>query len=205
MPRIFDNIETKILGALRDALTVSQKGDFCVGYFNLRGWKSLDDLIDKWPKNVSSPCRLLVGMQRVPRELVQAAFGIEPERTDQRAVARLKKQAAEDFRDQLCMGIPTADDEAGLRRLAAQLRDGKVSTAGLHDFAVSQATTLAETIQPRIQALGERSPRLVELINRAERRQEFISAPEALRKCLIDRIHEKYVPSRVPERIARVR
>ena len=80
-----------------------------------------------------------------------------------------------------------------------------LSTAGLHDFAVSQATTLVETIQPRIEALGERSPRLVELINRAERRQEFISAPEALRKCLIDRIHEKHVPDRVPERISRVR
>jgi hypothetical protein len=131
MPRIFDNIDTKILGALRDALTVARKGDFCVGYFNLRGWKSLDDLIDKWPKDDPSPCRLLVGMQRVPRELIQAAFGLEPERTDQRAVARLKKQAAEDFRDQLCMGIPTAADETGLRRLAAQLRDGKV-TVKLH-------------------------------------------------------------------------
>jgi hypothetical protein len=52
MPTIFDNIETEFLenaahNELRDALKVARRGDFCVGYFNLRGWKHIDDVVEK--------------------------------------------------------------------------------------------------------------------------------------------------------------
>lgn len=46
MPRIFDNIELSFLPNLQESLRISQKADFCVGYFNLRGWKEISEHID---------------------------------------------------------------------------------------------------------------------------------------------------------------
>ena len=76
MPRIFDNIEQHLLPALTQTLRVSNRADFCVGYFNLRGWKGLADHIEPWSGGEGACCRLMIGMQRVPYEELRSAYSI---------------------------------------------------------------------------------------------------------------------------------
>jgi DNA replication protein DnaC len=128
MPRIFDNIELQLLPALKDTLNVSHRADFCVGYFNLRGWRLIDSLIDAWRGAPDECCRLLVGMHKLPQDELQDALSIHggPNLVDQQGAIRLRKRLADEFRKQLLWGFPTNDDETGLRKLARQLRDKKV-------------------------------------------------------------------------------
>ena len=128
MPRIFDNIALDLLPALRETLAISKCSDFCVGYFNLRGWKSIDALVENWPGGTGQQCRLLVGMQRLPQDELREAYSLLPkeDQISNQQVIRLKRRLAEEFRAQLTIGAPTDDDEAGLRRLSAQLKAGKV-------------------------------------------------------------------------------
>lgn len=128
MPRIFDNIDLKLLPALQETLNLACRADFCVGYFNLRGWKRLDSYVEQWAGGEGNRCRLLVGMQRAPQEELRELYSLIKQDTgiDNQTALRLKKKLAEDFRDQLTKGVPTNEDEIGLRRLALQIKAGKV-------------------------------------------------------------------------------
>jgi len=128
MPRIFDNIDHALLPALRETLKLADRADFCVGYFNLRGWKQIDEYVERWAGGRGQCCRLLVGMQRLPQDhlrdalsIVHTAGGI-----DNQTALHLKKKLPEEFRQQLMLGTPTNQDEAGLRRLAAPIKARKV-------------------------------------------------------------------------------
>ena len=128
MPRIFDNIDQNLLPALAETMKVSDRADFCVGYLNLRGWRSIDEYVEKWEGGDGHCCRLLVGMQRLPQEDLRIARSLSATegQLDNQTVHRLKKRLAEEFREQLTIGSPTNDDEAGLRRLANQIKANKV-------------------------------------------------------------------------------
>ncbi|MEH2339168.1 helicase-related protein [Nostoc sp.] len=128
MPRIFDNIDLQLLPILRETLKVSYRADFCVGYFNLRGWRRIDDLIEQYVGSEKACCRLLIGMQSLPSDEVHAAFTLSNSdgRIDNSAIVRFKKCMAAEFRKQLTIGAPTNQDEAGLRRLSHQLKTQKL-------------------------------------------------------------------------------
>jgi hypothetical protein len=128
MPRIFDNIEQDLLPALRQTLEVAERADFCVGYFNLRGWKQLDRSIEAWSGGEGRCCRLLVGMHRLPEDELRALFRPTPDDDgiDNQTALRTRRKLVEDFRNQLTVGAPTNEDEASLRLLARQIKAKKV-------------------------------------------------------------------------------
>lgn len=126
MPKIYDNITLHLKSGLLDTLETSFKADFCVGYFNLRGWKLLMYNIDHF-EGGENCCRLLVGMQRPDENLLQTALAeIKKGMMDNPTAVALKKEIAKSFTRQLTFGIPTAEDETSLRHLQKQLIDRKV-------------------------------------------------------------------------------
>ena len=128
MPHIFDNIALHLLPTLKQAIQAAHRADFCVGYFNLRGWKELDPLVEPWIGGEGNCVRLLVGMQRLPQDDLRSFYRLsgDEEEIDNQTAIRLKRKLAEEFKTQLTIGVPTNADEAALRLLAAQLRAGKV-------------------------------------------------------------------------------
>lgn len=127
MPRILDNIDQSLLPSIQNTIQSAYRADFCVGYFNLRGWRHIAHAFDNWEGGYGKCCRVLVGMQRAPQDEVRAAFRVTPDDDiDNQTVLHLKKQLAEDFRNQITIGTPTNADEAGLRHLANQLKAQKV-------------------------------------------------------------------------------
>ena len=138
MARIYDNIELKFIPGLKDMVTNTgvKRVDFCVGYFNLRGWDLICDEVDTLPGDyveeeaftmpVHRVCRLLIGMHHPPEEMIRWLYADEDHTPDDKYVRQMKLRIAKEFRKQLQLGLPTKRDEYTLQRLSAQMKDGKV-------------------------------------------------------------------------------
>ena len=159
MPRILDNIKQHLRAALAETMGVAYRADFCVGYFNLLGWRSIDAHVEDWTGGEGHRCRILVGMQRLPHEELRAARSLSSGRPDldNQTALRLKKRLAEEFREQLTLGAPTNQDEAGLRRLARQIRAQKVVVKLFLRYALHAKLYLlfrSDPINPTVGYLG---------------------------------------------------
>jgi len=167
MPTVFDNIETPFLdgedgNGLKHALKLAKRGDFCVGYFNLRGWRCIDGVVNDWKipdgDDAVPPARLLVGMQRLPHEELRAWLSNDVDRApDNKTLSKLRKDAANEFRKQLTIGNPTNNDEAGLRRLVKQLKEGRLRVKLFLKHALHAKLYLAhrdDSINPIIAYIG---------------------------------------------------
>ncbi len=136
MARIYDNIDIKFTDGLRGIIENAgvKRVDFCVGYFNLRGWNLIVEQIDKLPgdnvyeddKRKMRYCRLLIGMHRPDEDLIRSLYSRHESLPDAEYVQRCKWQIAQDFRNQLRLGLPTNADEQTLRHLSVQLKEEKV-------------------------------------------------------------------------------
>ena len=143
MSQIYDNISLNFDEGLHALLKTPgvARADFCVGYFNLRGWRLVADDIDhipggdvpeKGPKGfkvqVRRICRLLIGMHQPEAEIIREMYAaVKPQGMDAARAKQLRRKIAVDFRRQLMLGVPTAEDETTLQTLRRQLSEGKVS------------------------------------------------------------------------------
>lgn len=198
MPRIFDNIDQSLLPALRDTLGLADRADFCVGYFNLRGWKQIDSFVEGWAGGEGHCCRLLVGMQRLPQVELREALSLVhgEEGTDNQTAMRTKRELADEFRQQLMVGAPTNHDEAGLRRLAAQIRDHKVVVKLFLSHALHAKLYLLfrpDPISPRVGFLGSSNLTLAGLSRQGELNIDVVDqdACEKLARWFEDRWNDR--------------
>jgi superfamily II DNA or RNA helicase len=142
MPKIYDNIKNHLSKGLNETLDLSHRADFCVGYFNLRGWKEVSAKIESLVGNPVIEgkneehryCRLLVGMQTMPADQLRDYFSQETAPSsqlndlniDNKEANKKKRQLAIEFREQLTIGAPSERDEKSLRKLSEQLKSGKL-------------------------------------------------------------------------------
>jgi superfamily II DNA or RNA helicase len=124
---VVDNIEQKLAGALRRSLEEARAADFCVGYLHLRGWRKVDDLVDRFDGRVGRQARVLVGMIPAPEEELRDALRLlPPAPVDNRQARQRETQLVESLRRQLTFGLPDNATAAGLRRMAGQIRASKL-------------------------------------------------------------------------------
>ena len=163
MPKIYDNIEHHLTKGLNETLELSHRTDFCVGYFNLRGWKEVAEkietlsgaIVNEGTEEIHRTCRLLVGMQKLPIDILKEHLtGDEDQTIDQAEAVKLKKRLAQEFKDQLTIGTPTEADETALRKLSQQMKDKKVAVKLHLRYTLHAKLYLAYSEDKRVPVVG---------------------------------------------------
>ena len=172
MPTIFDNIEKNLLDGLKKALQVAERSDFCVGYLNLRGWRSIAPEVNALHGQQGiAPCRLIVGMSPHDDRAVHEYHSQTSKQATNKVVSARKIRYAESLVQQLTYGVPNSADEAGLCELAKQLRNGKLSVKFFGAYRLHAKLYLAyrdDTINPIIGYVGSSNLTLAGLEKQGE-------------------------------------
>jgi superfamily II DNA or RNA helicase len=133
---IYDNISgDKLATALKKTLQKAKRADFCIGYFNLRGWNLLLESVDALPgsqlderfeDDATYKARVLIGMQNAPQDDLEDYYALKKNEISNEKAVRLKKEMAAAFRRQLTIGQPNNKDETTLKKLCQQLKARQV-------------------------------------------------------------------------------
>ena len=110
------NIDLKLEQGLRNIMESPsvKRVDFCVGYFNLRGWKLIIDQVDNLPgdyveegnNDVFCTCHLLIGMHHHNEDYIRRLYGQDDTLPDANMVKKSKLQIAIDFANNYRSGYP---------------------------------------------------------------------------------------------------
>lgn len=132
MTRIFDNIETELGPHLQATLKDFETADIAVGYFNIRGWRSFEQIVADKPVLAEPTVRILIGMlASAPEiealdELQRSLDGKELEEADNAISQERRDALIAHLRHQLMRGVQDSASRNTLRALAEQIRDKKV-------------------------------------------------------------------------------
>ena len=194
MPTIFDNIEHGLLNGLKEALKVSMRGDFCVGYFNLRGWQSISTEVDAIPFAEDAPaCRLIVGMSNDENRTVRHHYSNTEPETSNKVVNERRKSFAASLMRQLTYGVPTAKDELGLQKLAKQLKAGQLQVKFFGAYQLHAKLYLAhrdDAINPIIGYVGSSNLTFSGLVKQGELNVDVLDRDAAAK--LFDWFEERW-------------
>ncbi len=178
MPNIYDNSAGKILSdAIQTALTNAESLDACIGYFNLRGWKTIDETIQDLRPKGREKARLLIGMLDRPDQTVLQSLRLSAARGnriiyDGEVMATELDSVLENFAGQLISGIPNKSDRKSLIQLSTQLRNGEVVIKAylaqrLH-AKLYLANRSGDAITPRVAFVGSSNLTLAGLEGQGE-------------------------------------
>ncbi|WP_419842982.1 SNF2-related protein [Candidatus Poriferisodalis sp.] len=208
MPKIVDNIEVRAEDELLDSLASSYQLDAAIGYFNLRGWGLLAAAVDALPERDGQPkARLLVGMHESPVEEMRRLARRSPiPPVDNATAARMEQDANEDYRLQLQVGAPTAEDERALRKLLHQIESGTVHVK-LHLAHRLHAKLYLchreDTAAPRVAYVGSSNLTTAGLREQGELNVDVVEgdATQKLARWFEDRWNDPFSVDAVPELI----